>query len=137
MNAKQQKFILLRADGVSFDKIAKELKTSKPTLIQWSKLYESDIKDIQFQNFITIKEAHSWNVQKRYKILLEQMELIDGGIAKANLADVSLKDLFTIKNSIVNQVEMIEKRVKANPNLQQTNEFGYTEQLTFNLYEYE
>lgn len=34
MNSKQREFILFRADGISFDKIATKLKTSKPTLIQ-------------------------------------------------------------------------------------------------------
>ena len=135
MNAKQQKFILLRADGISFDKIAKDLKVSKPTLIQWSKLFEEDIKDIQFQNFINIKESYSWNTQKRYKDLLEQMELVNGGISKADLTQASLKDLFTIKNSIVNQIEMIEKRVKTDPKISSTNELGYKEQLILNLYE--
>ena len=45
LNNKQMEFITLRADGLSFDKIAKQLKISKATLIQWSKLFEDNIKE--------------------------------------------------------------------------------------------
>jgi len=137
MNTKQQKFILLRADGMSFDKIAKELKTSKPTLIQWSKLYESEIKDIQFHSFIEIKEEYSWNKKEKYKTLLKQLEKIDAGIDGADLKETSIKDLFTIKNNIVMQLESLEKKITTDPKISQTDEYGMKEQLILNLYEFE
>ena len=43
MTNKQREFILLRADGLSFDKIATTLKVSKASLILWSKLLEEQI----------------------------------------------------------------------------------------------
>ena len=52
MNKTQREFILLRADGISFDKIATQLKVSKATLIQWSKLFENEIKENQFAAFM-------------------------------------------------------------------------------------
>ena len=85
MNKKQKEFILLRADGLSFDKIATKLKTSKPTLIQWSKLFEDKIEQIQFEAFVEIKEAFSWNTKKRYETLLKQLDKIDKGIIGADL----------------------------------------------------
>lgn len=137
MNTKQQKFILLRADGLSFDKIAKELKTSKPTLIQWSKLFESEIKDIQFQSFLAIKEEYNWNKKEKYKTLLTQLSKIDDGINGADIKETGIKDLFTIKNNIVMQLESLERKITTDPKITQTNELGYKEQLTLNLYEIE
>ena len=96
MNSKQREFILLRADGISFDKIATQLKTSKPTLIQWSKLFDDEIEEVQFEAFIKIKEAYSWNKKEKYETLLKQLEKINDGIDKADLAATSIKDLFTI-----------------------------------------
>ena len=32
----KQRFVELRAKGLSFERIAEELKVSKPTLIKWS-----------------------------------------------------------------------------------------------------
>ena len=62
MNDKQNRFLTLRAEGKSYDAISQELKISKPTLIQWSKLFENEIKDLQFESFLQIKEAYSWSV---------------------------------------------------------------------------
>ena len=43
----REKFIELRAENVSFDKIAKQLKVSKSTLIMWARLYELDIQNLR------------------------------------------------------------------------------------------
>lgn len=135
MNSKQKEFILLRADGTSFDKIAEQLKTSKPTLIQWSKLFEDEIKDIQFEAFIKIKEIYSWNKKNRYETLLKQLEKIDTNILNADLSKAAIKDLYTIKNDILFQIDSIERSVKANPNITLTNEFGTKEKLDIKLNE--
>jgi hypothetical protein len=135
MNNKQQQFILLRADGISFDKIAKQLNTSKPTLIQWSKLLEDEIKDIQFHSFIAIKETYKHSQKSKYEMLLKQLDKIDTGINGADLKETNIKDLFSIKNNIIMQIENIEKRVEVNPNITQTDTYGMKEQLTLNLYD--
>ena len=93
MNKTQREFILLRADGISFDKIATQLKVGKASLIQWSKLFENEIKEIQFEAFIKIKELHSFNTQSRYKTLLEQLTIIDDGIVNADFSKATIKDL--------------------------------------------
>lgn len=134
-NSKQLKFITLRADGLSFDKIAKQLNTSKVTLIQWSKLFEEDIKDLQFQAFIKIKEAYSWNTQKRYETLLKQLDKIDGAILEADLSKATIKELVTIKNHITYQIESIEKKTTTDPQITLTNELGYKEKLKLSLNE--
>ena len=134
---KQREFILLRADGLSFDKIAAQLKTSKSTLIQWSKLFQDDIQELNFQAFIQIKEAHSWNTKNKYETLLKQLDKIDEGILDADLTTASIKDLFTIKNNILFQVEAIEKRISVDANINYTDEYGLKEQLRLKLSEAE
>lgn len=135
MNDKKQQFILLRADGMSFDKIAKELNTSKPTLIQWSKLLEDEIEDIQFHSFLAIKETYKHNQKSKYEKLLKQLDKIDEGINEADLTTTNIKDLFTIKNNLNMQIDSIEKKVEVNPKITITNEYDMKEQLTLNLYE--
>lgn len=137
INAKQREFITLRADGLSYDKIAAKLKTAKGTLIQWSKLFQDEIEDLKFHAFIEIKEAYSWNTKKKYEILLKQLDKIDTGILDADLTTASIKDLFTIKNNILAQVESIEKRISTDAKITQTNELGYKEQLRLKLSEAE
>lgn len=137
MNTKQTEFVLYRADGLSFDKIATTLKVSKATLIQWSKLFEKEIKEIQFQSFIKIKELHSWNTQTRYTNLLEQLKIIDDGIVKSDLSKATIKDLFTIKNDILGQLDRIENKIRTKANVTITDELGYKEALELKLNEVE
>jgi hypothetical protein len=137
MNAKQREFITLRADGISYDKIATQLKVSKVTLIQWSKLFEDNIKELQFQAFIKIKETYSWNKQKKYETLLKQLSKIDGAILEADLSSTNIKDLVTIKNSLIFNIENIEKNISTDAKVTLTNELGYKEQLRLRLNEVE
>ena len=137
MTDKQNRFLTLRADGVTFDAIAKELQTSKPTLIQWSKLFENEIKDLQFESFLKIKEAYSWSVKAKYETLLKQLSKIDDAILKADLTSSNIKGLFTIKNSLLAQLESIEKKISVDAHVNKTDEYGTKEKLRLKLNEAE
>lgn len=43
-----QKFIELRSQGLSYDKIAGEIGVSKPTLLKWSGQYSKELGEAQF-----------------------------------------------------------------------------------------
>lgn len=43
-----QKFIELRARGLSFDKIAQDMGTSKPTLLKWARDYQQELEQAQY-----------------------------------------------------------------------------------------
>ena len=131
----QTKFILLRSDGLSFDKIAKELKVSKVTLIQWSKLFEDDIKELQFLAMVEIKKQYSNTVAKRYETLLQQLDKIDNAILDADLSEESLKDLIQLQQHTYSQIESIEKRFKTKAYITNKNEFGMVENLELALNE--
>ena len=135
MTDKQREFILLRADGLSYDKIAKQLKVSKVTLIQWSKLFIDDINDVQFQAFITLKEKYTSNKLNRYEILLKQLDKIDKAILKADLSEASIKDLFSTKNHLYYQITDIEKSIQAKTHIMQTDIIGNKEELKLSLNE--
>ena len=131
----QTKFILLRSDGISFDKIAKELKVSKVTLIQWSKLFEDNIKELQFLAMVEIKKRYSNTVAKRYETLLQQLDKIDNAILEADLLETPLKDLIQLQQHTYSQIESIEKRFKTKAYITNKNEFGIVENLELTLNE--
>jgi transposase len=133
MDAKQREFILLRADGLSYDKIAKKLNTAKSTLIQWSKLFEDDIKELQFHAMAELKEAYTWNQKSKYETLLKQLQKIDDGILNADVSGASIKDLFTIKQNLVYQIESIEKSISIKSNVVTTNVLGDKEDIPMRL----
>jgi len=135
VNAKQQKFILLRADGISFDKIAKEVGATKATLIQWSKLFEENIQELQFHALAEIKEAYSWSKRAKYETLLKQLNKIDDAILEADLSQTNIKDLFTIKQNLIFQLETIEKRTSIKSNVVTKNILGESEDIPMMLSE--
>lgn len=110
MNDKQKKFLQLRASGMSFDKIATELKTSKPTLIQWGKLFKDELNDMKFQSLATLKEEYQYTVKAKYEQLLKHLSKIDEAIEKFDYSMATLKDLATVRNDIIAQLEKIEKQ---------------------------
>ena len=135
MTKQQMEFITLRADGLSFDKIAKQLKVSKVTLIQWSKLFEDDIKELQFLAMVEIKKRYSNTVAKRYETLLQQLDKIDKAILEADLLETPLKDLIQLQQHTYSQIESIEKRFKTKAYITNKNEFGIVENLELTLNE--
>ena len=137
MNDKQNRFLTLRAEGKTYDAIAKELQTSKPTLMQWSKLFEAEIKDLQFESFLMIKETHAWSTKTKYETMLKQLNKIDDAILNADLTSSNIKDLFTIKNSLLFQLEAIEKKISVDAKIKQSDDFGNVERLRLKLSEAE
>jgi len=135
MNAKQREFTLLRADGLSYDKIATQLKTAKSTLIQWSKLFEDEIKELQFHSFVQIKETYAYNQKSKYETLLKQLNKIDDAILDADLSATQIKDLFTIKNTILFGIENIEKKISADAKVTVTDEYNIKSKLRLQLSE--
>lgn len=112
MNEKQKKFLLLRADGLSFDKIAKEIKVTKKTLIQWSRIFKDDINDLQFQAMRDLKEQYSFSKQKKYEQLLKHLQKIDEAIEETDLKTASIKDLLLVRNDLNFKLEQMEKNTK-------------------------
>jgi len=108
MNEKQKDFLLLRANGLSYDKISQKLNTHKTTLIAWSKLLENEIKDLQFINLQQLKEEYKHTTTERYKRLLQYLTKIDKAIEKVELEKVSIKDLFLIRNDLMLEINKIE-----------------------------
>ena len=135
ITAKQMEFITLRAENISFDKISKQLKISKTTLIQWSKLFEDNIKELQFLAMVEIKKRYSNTVAKRYETLLQQLDKIDNAILEADLLETPLKDLIQLQQHTYSQIESIEKRFKTKAYITNKNEFGMVENLELTLNE--
>jgi|GEM_PF-1868373 len=73
--AQKQKFISLRAEGISFDEISNRINISKPTLIKWSKEFEDEIRQIRKnadERFIFEEKIKRKNRAKRIRNELEK-----------------------------------------------------------------
>jgi chemotaxis regulatin CheY-phosphate phosphatase CheZ len=139
MNDKQKKFLQLRASGLSFDKIAVELKTSKPTLIQWGRLFKDELNDMKFQSLATLKEEYQYTTRAKYEQLLKHLQKIDEAIENFDFTGATLKDLAMVRNDIIGQLERIERQTSfIQTGLTSTCEFtGKKEAATVKLNEIE
>ncbi|MBK9333949.1 MAG: hypothetical protein IPM96_16460 [Ignavibacteria bacterium] len=95
--AEKEKFIQLRAEGNSFDRIADDLKISKPTLINWNIEFKKEIDNLEYLKYQSILEQHKLIKQKRIEFLSEHLNKINEAINNTNYEDLTIKDLIMIR----------------------------------------
>ena len=66
--AERQKFIQLRAEGLSFDKISRKMRISKQTLLRWSRKYESEIAELKAGRLEELREQYCLSVETKVKM---------------------------------------------------------------------
>lgn len=106
----KEKFIELRAKGVSFNKIAKELNTSKQTLINWSKECKHEINNLKAVELETLYEKYYMAKKERIELFGEKIKEIKAELDKRKLSDSKtseLQNLFMKYDSIL-QKEKVE-----------------------------
>jgi hypothetical protein len=121
MKQKQKEFLTLRADGLSFDNIAKKLKVHKTTLIEWSKIYSDEISDLQFINLQQLKEEYKHTTTERYKQLLKHLNKIDEAIEAIDLKTANIKDLMQVRNELLDKISEIEDKAEHTTSLKEPN----------------
>jgi len=89
----KEKFIELRVQGLSFNRIAQELKTSKPTLMKWAKEFENEISELMFIEFESLFERYKMLRVERVRRYGEQLELIREALKEKDLKDVPVTKL--------------------------------------------
>jgi intein-encoded DNA endonuclease-like protein len=107
----KEKFIQLRAKGLSFDKIAKQIKISKPTLLKWSEEFKKEINkqiNCEVENIF-----EQYRLLKLHKIETLTILLRNGldELQKRNLNSLRTKDLLptisSLQSILKNELEEI------------------------------
>lgn len=101
----KKRFIELRASGLSYDKISKELKISKPTLIGWGRECEKDIANLQFLEMDSLIEECKITRYNRIK----KMALILGKaldeLENRTFKKASTKELLSLIHSLDEKIK--------------------------------
>ena len=111
----KEKFILLRAKGYSFDRIAKELGKGKQTLVNWSRELEEEIANLKSIEIEALNERFFISKQHKIEVFGELLSKIKGEIEERDLHDVptdKLMDLF-LKYYTLLEAERIEPKFKS------------------------
>ena len=111
----KQKFIELRAQGLSFDKIAKELNKSKQTLIDWSRDLSGEIANLKAIELEGMYETFYLTKENRLQTLGTMLSKIKEEVETRELTDIpteKLLDLLLKYNSKVAE-ELVEPEYKS------------------------
>lgn len=111
----KERFIELRAQGWSFDKIAKETGKAKQTLIDWSKDLQEEIANRKALELEALYEKYYLLKETRLQTFGEMLSKIKKEIEVRDLSDVSTDKLLDLLLKYSNQVkeELIEPRFKS------------------------
>jgi len=90
------RFIELRAQGLSFDKISKELQVSKQTLIDWSKNLQEEIRNLKAIELEALQEKYFLTQAKRLELFGERLKAIKEELDKRDLNDVPTDKLIEL-----------------------------------------
>ncbi len=94
--AERQKFIQLRAEGLSLEKIARKMRISKQTLFRWSKKYDSEIAALKAGQLETLREQYYLSIEAKVKMwgkLVNKMEPELVGRRLSNVPSEKLLDM--------------------------------------------
>ncbi|HBP00919.1 MAG TPA: hypothetical protein DD454_01755 [Candidatus Moranbacteria bacterium] len=106
--SKQEKFIELRAKGMSFALISNTLKVSKPTLIKWSKELELDIQNMRAIEQEALREKYFITKEKRIEMLGESLDKVKQELAKRDLSGVPTEKLFSLNFRLLQEIKTEE-----------------------------
>jgi len=99
-NKVKEQFIELRAEGLSFDKISKELKTNRVTLMTWEKEFSQEIGELKFIEFETLKEKYLMGKKARVENYGEILEKAKKELKTRDLKDISSDKLLKMINNL-------------------------------------
>lgn len=102
------KFIELRANFYSYDEIAKQIKVSKPTLINWSAKYKSQIDRLKFIKLDALLRAFNEVEELRLEYLLKLKNKVLDEIEKRDLSKVKFIDLLATVEKIDAKIDKIK-----------------------------
>jgi transcriptional regulator with XRE-family HTH domain len=99
-----QRFIELRAQGMSYARLMAELNVSKPTLIAWSRKHQFSIQNLKAIELEALGEKWLASTTDRVNGLGEQLRQVEAELAKRSVGDLTTPQLHTLARSLRRQI---------------------------------
>jgi len=90
------RFIFMRSQGWSFNRIAVELNVSKPTLIKWSRQHQFEIANLRATETEALAERIFRQKHERWEALARQLKRLEDEIEKRDLDEIPASRLHAI-----------------------------------------
>ena len=104
-NKTKEKFIELRAKGLSYDSISKELSVSKQTLINWSKEFELELSNLRAVELESLCEQYLIKKEKKLEMLSELLEKVKKNLLERDLNDMDSEQIFELFMKLISSLE--------------------------------
>ena len=98
-------FIQLRAEGLSFEKIAKKLKIAKRTLTYWSKKYSLEIANLRVERLEALREEYCLSVEAKVRMWGQIANRIIDEIANRQFRGISADKLIGMLVKVQTKLE--------------------------------
>jgi len=90
----KEKFIDLRAQGLSYSRISERLRVSKQTLINWGSDFASEISNLQACRLEELQKKYLIAAEKRIRLFGQKLQMISEELDKCDLSDIPTLRLF-------------------------------------------
>ena len=100
----QQRFIELRSQGWSFNRIAAELNVSKRTLINWSRKFRFELQNLRAIELEALREKLIATAEMRARALAHELTRIQIELQTRDLSKVSTTRLYSLAHSLRRQI---------------------------------
>src|SRR5450756_3254600 len=96
---KKERFIRLRAQGVPYNEIEKELGITKKTLIEWERKLREDIKEEQAAEIEHIRSVYWAEKRERIDFLMERQKRLHEEEQKRDLSEIEMAKICLLYTS--------------------------------------
>ena len=110
----KEKFVELRAEGLSFDNISKAMNISKPTLIQWNVSLAREIENKEFLEYQSLLDKYKLSKRKQLEYFSTQLNKIHKELSQRDLSQLTIREIIALNEVFENGVLKILKSVKYN-----------------------
>jgi len=102
---KKARFVQLRAKGLSYTKIAKEIETSKTILISWSKNLDDEISNLRAVELENLMDKYVLSKENELRTYSEQLSRIKEELGRRDLKKVDTFKLFDLQFRMIKKLE--------------------------------
>lgn len=100
-------FIRLRAQGMSFDSISREIKVSKPALIKWAHLYGDKIREARADAWQAIKDEMRISVIDDLRDKAELYHRLKESLRSADITKLSIDKQYDLMIKLETEFEKL------------------------------
>lgn len=94
---KKEKFIMLRAEGLSYDNICKEIGIGKTTAKRWNDELQDKIEVLEAERMQELYSLYRMHKEQRIKDLGKLLQGVDNALANADFSSLSVRSLLGYK----------------------------------------